>query len=213
MSLKNAFVKLGLVEEDVAPTKAAPGKPTKTSAATTKTAPVFTPEPEPTQEIDPEISEMLQQSLQEKKTAGFDYLKFVSMVDKMKGKVSSEEAQYQTAFSAAEELGVTKNALVKSGGHYLEVLKEDEDDFTENCADFEKKEVKSRETQLSQIETNITETTKQLEQLNEQRDSLTKELEEKRASLESRKSSFQTTVETFKNNIQSNIEKINQYLS
>lgn len=209
MSFKNALTKLGLVEEEVGKT-----------APTTKTAPTKTvksPIVEETQEAsssdaDPEITEMLQKSLQDNKLSGFDYLKFVSVVEKMKGKVASEEGRYQAAFSAAEELGATKTSLLKSCDHYLDVLKEDEGEFNDNCEEYAKKEVKSKETKLAQTEASIDELNKQLEQLTSDRESLKQELEEGKSKLETRKSSFQATLENFKSSIQSNIEKINQYL-
>jgi hypothetical protein len=213
MSLKNAFVKMGLVEEEV---KSTPKTPTKTTTpeTTTKkaaTIPTFTPEPEP--EVDPEISEMLEKSLQESKLSNFDYLKFISMVEKMKGKVSSEEARFQTAFSAAEELGLTKTNLLKSCDHYIDVLTEDENDFNDNCSDFEKKEVKSRETRLNTSAANIELLTKQLAQAQEEHETLQKEVEEQKEKLEARKQSFQTTLESFRSTIKENVDKINQYLS
>jgi chromosome segregation ATPase len=165
------------------------------------------------QSADPAISEMLEKSIQDNKLSGFDYLKFVSMVEKMKGKGGlSEESRFQTAFTAAESMGVSKKKLVESGAHYLDVLKQDEEEFNESCEDFAKKEVKSKEAKLSQTEATIATLTKQLEQLTDDRESLQKEVEEGRANLEARKSSFQATVEQFKSAIQSNIEKINQYL-
>lgn len=213
MSLKNAFVKMGLVEEDVSASKVAPKTATKsTPTAETRRAPV-TDSYKSAPAVDPEISDMLEKSLQDGKLENFDYLKFISMVEKMKGKVSSEEARFQTAFSAAEELGLTKAGLLKSGDHYLDVLTEDEQDFNENCAGFEKKEVKSRENELKTSAANIEELTKQLEQAKDEHETLEKELQEQKDKLDTRKEAFQTTLESFRSTIKENVEKINQYLS
>ena len=212
MDFKKAFTKMGLVEEDVPVT---PKAKTSTPVVETKKSPIVetkTTYRKPEPEVDPEISEMLEKSLQDGKLSNFDYLKFVSMVDKMKGKVSSEEARFQTAFSAAEELGVTKASLLKSGDHYLDVLTEDEQDFNENCSDFEKKEIKSRETKLATSAANIEALTKELAQAQEEHETLESELQDQKAKLESRKESFQTTLESFRSTIKDNVEKINQYL-
>lgn len=209
MSLKKVFTKMGLVEEDVV-VKYQP-QPTKTVVTKTETQPVVET-PSYASKVDPDISEMLQSSLQENKLSGFDYLKFISAVEKMKSTGTPEDARFKMAFSAAESMGVTKISLLKTGDHYLDVLKQDEDDFNENCDQFDKKEVKSRENKLAQTEASITTLTKQLEQLNQDRESLKQELEDEKSKLETRKASFQTTLESFRSSIQANVEKINQYL-
>lgn len=212
MRIKSALTKMGLVEEDVVVTPKAKVTTTVTQqpASSFTPAPSFNPSPAAT--VDPEFADLLNKSIQASKLAFFDYLKFISVVEKAKSTGVAEDARFKMAFSTAQEMDVDKEKLLKSGDHYLQVLSEDESDFTADCATFEKDEVTARQTQLSAIETSITDLSKKLADLQQQHQTIETELAEKTASLESRKASFQATLQSFRSTIETNIKKINQYL-
>lgn len=209
MALKNFLNKMGLVEDEivVAPKKAAQQAPAQQASNFTP-APVYVPSPS----VDPAIQEMLAQSLQENKLSGFDYLKFTSAVEESKSTGVSEDARFKMTFSTAKQLGVDKNNLLKSGAHYLDVLSQDEADFNADCAQYDKKEIQSREAKIAQIESNLTDLSKQLAQAQQDHVTLTQELQSEKERLESRKTAFQVTLQNFRATIESNIQKINQYL-
>lgn len=211
MKFKNVLNKMGLVEDDI-PVKTNGAKMPVSSQPVSTAQPVFTPSYAPTPSIDPAISDMLKQSLESNKLSGFDYMKFTSAVEEMKSTGSSEDARYKMAFFAARQLGVDKANLLKSGEHYLDVLKQDENDFNSDCSEYDKKEVKSRESKLAQIESNLENLGTQLTQLHAERVKVSEELQNEKARLDSRKSSFQATLQNFRSTIETNIQKINQYL-
>ncbi len=211
MSLKNGLIKLGLVEEDVKVTpKAKPAPQQQVSTQAAYTAPSVYDRSAP--QVDPAIQEMLQQSLQTSKLSGFDYLKFMAAVEEMKSTGTPEDARFKMASFTAKQMGVDKGELLKSGNHYLDVLKEDEGDFNASCDDYEKNNITARETKISQLEATMTKLAKQLADAQADHDQLQKELAEQKAILETRKSSFQATLQVFRATIESNIQKINQYL-
>jgi hypothetical protein len=209
MALKSFLNKMGLVEDEIVVTKpAAPAaKPTQ-SYTPSAPQPTYVPTPQ----VDPAISEMLAQSLQENKLSGFDYLKFSSSVEETKTFGVPEDARYKMAFSTAKQLGVDKNNLLKSGQHYLDVLSQDENDFNADCDQYDKKEIQSRKSKITEISNTIGDLTTKLAQLQQEQTTLAQELQDETARLESRKNAFQVTLQTFRATIQSNIEKINQYL-
>jgi hypothetical protein len=217
MPLKSFLTKVGLVEEEIQvkprPVQQAAPQPTQSFPVERQT-PSYAPTPSyvPAPTIDPAISDMLAQSLQENKLSGFDYLKFTSAVEESKAMGVAEDARFKMTFSTAKQLGVDKPGLVKSGEHYLAVLTQDESDFNTDCANYDKKEIQSRAAKISQIESTITDLTKQLAQLQQDHGTLTQELQDETSRLESRKNAFQVTLQTFRANIQSNLDKINQYL-
>ena len=204
MSLKKALTKMGLVEDTVSIPKAEPTIATKTTVPTMV--------PTTTVEIDIAISKTLQQSLQDNKLSGFDYLKFIAATDEMKTYGTPEDARYRMAFLAAKQVGVDKDSLVKSGQHYIDVLKQDETDFNAECIQFEKKEVQAKDTKIAELEAKLTSLNEQLTQANLDHTNLTDEVRGKRASLASRQAAFKGTLETFVGNIEANIAKINKYL-
>ena len=208
MSLKNTLTKLGLIEETIqAKPKTLPAQQPQPIGAVSAAVPVQT-----TPVVDPTILSMLQQSLQENKLSGFDYLKFVSAVDEMKAAGGTEDVRFKMAFFAAKQLGVDKDALVKSAQHYVDVLRQDESDFNADCSQFEKKEIQAREAKIAELEAKLSDLNRQLAQAQQDHIGLANELQDKRASLEVRKSSFQTTLNSLKSVIEANIQKINQYL-
>lgn len=218
MDFKKALNKMGLVEDEV-PVKKTAAQPAPAVAP----AQTFTPTPSgnisfsppsytPPPTIDPTITEMLAQSLQDNKLAGFDYLKFISAVEESKATGVPEDARFKMTFSTAKQLGVDKTNLLNSGKHYLDVLTQDETDFNADCAQYDKKEVQSRTNKISQLEDTITQLSKQLAQAQQDHVTLAQELQDETARLESRKSAFQVTLQNFRATIESNIQKINQYL-
>lgn len=203
MSFKKAFTKLGLLEEDAVPVAK---KPQPTAQVAT---PVATPAPV----VDDAIAKALEQSLQDNKLSGFDYLKFVAATEEMKVYNTPEETRYKMAFSTAKQLGLDVDALLKSGEHYLSVLKQDEAEFKSECAQHEKKEITAKETKLAELEAKITSLTEQANKAKEDHTALTEEVQEKKASLESRRTAFDTTLQSFVDSIEANIAKITKYLS
>lgn len=205
MSFKKAFTKLGLLEEEAVPV----AKRAQPTQATQMTAPTATMEPA----VDEETAKALEQYLQDNKLAGFDYLKFVAAVDEMKAYNTPEETRFKMAFSTAKQLGLDKDSLMKSGQHYLDVLAQYEKDFKAESAQFEKKEVIAKQTQLTDLEAKITSLTEQLMQTKANHAALTEEVQNKKDTLASGQLTFQTTLQSFVDAIDANLAKITKYLS
>lgn len=209
---------MGLVEDEVPAAK--PKSPTQgpvqanspSFTAEVRMNPTYTSPHASMPTVDPVISEMLKQSLEENKLAGFDFMKFTSAVEEMKSTGATEDSRYKMAFFTAKQLGVDKASLLKSGSHYLDVLAGNENDFNSDCSQYEKSEISARQAKLSKIESTVADLSKQLAQLQQDHTSLTQEVATQQTNLESRKSSFQVTLQSFRATIESNIQKINQYL-
>lgn len=217
MALKSFLAKAGLIEEDVPVSKPKQAtQPTPTvqaqSPAPSYQPSSFTATSFSAPAVDPSIQEMLNQSLQDNKLSGFDYLKFISAVDEARATGVPEDARFKMTFLTAKQLGVDKASLLKSGAHYVDVLAQDENDFNADCDQYEKNEIQAREAKISSIETTITELNRQLTQLNQDHMTLSQELQQEKIKLESRKVSFRVTLESLRNSIKSNLDKINQYL-
>lgn len=213
MSLNKFLNKMGLTEDELPAAKpktatAQVQSPQTTFQAQVAPAPVYTP----AAAVDPAISEMLKQSLEENKLAGFDFMKFTAAVEEMKSTGATEDSRYKMAAMTAKQMGVDKASLLKSGSHYLDVLTSNENDFNNDCSQYEKKEISSRESKISQTEATIDSLSKQLAQAQQDHQSLTQELSDQKSNLDSRKSSFQVTLQSFRATIEQNINKINQYL-
>jgi hypothetical protein len=209
MSLKEALTKVGFLEEEIPVAK--PKAPANLVQAPLK---VDTTPPPASGSVDPTFQAMLLQSFQKHKQTGFDYLKFISAVGKMKAKGSSaEDSCFQMAFMAASELGVDKSKLIESGQYYLDVLKGDEADFNTDLSSTNKTEVEARQQRVTQIEGKLTDLSKQLAALQQEHDTLVKEIHDTTTKLSGRQDAFQVTVASIRSEIETNIKKINQYLT
>ena len=191
--MKKFLNKIGLLEDDALPV------PAKAKAAPL----ALVPKSQPT--VDPEFQKAIAQSLQDNKLSGFDYLKFSLSVEETEGFGASEETRFKMTFSTAKQFGVNKANLLKSSQHYLDILTQNEADFESDCDSYEKKEIKSRETKLSQTETTMASLEKQLTQLREDQATLTQELQDENDQLETRKSAFQLTLASFRDSIVANV--------
>jgi predicted RNase H-like nuclease (RuvC/YqgF family) len=203
---KGLLSKLGLVEEDVqvAPKKATAAAPTP--------QPTYSSSYEPTPAADPAIADMLSKSLKDSQLSGFDYMKFVSAVEAMKSTGTSEDARFKMAYFTAQQMGVDKQDLLKSGSHYLDVLKEDETDFEADCSNFEKAEIDARQDQIQKIEEQINDLANKLAHAQQDHERLQQESKDAKTQLDARRGSFAATVKTIRSVIESNIAKINQYI-
>lgn len=170
--------------------------------------------------VDPEVRDALLQSLDENKLAGYDYLKFIAALEEMKSCGGNEESRFKMAYIAAKQLGVDKNQLLKTADHYKQVLQQDSQDFNNDLAQKQTETVGAHEDRIKQIDAAVAERNDQIAKLNaeitqlqQEKGSLSGQVMENRAKLEVRKRSFEVTLAALTSEIDSNTQKINQYIS
>lgn len=192
MGFKNALGKLGLIEEAV----------------------VVPPIVEQHQAslVDSEIAKTLSQSLQDSKLSGFDYLKYIAATDEMKKDGGTEAQSFKMAFTAAKQVGVDKDSLIKSAQHYLDVLKLDVTAFDTDFVQPETKAIQAKETRAANLAERYATLNEQLTQINLERAQLAGEVQKKKDALTAQQAAFEATLKTFTDDIEGNIVKINKYL-
>lgn len=165
--------------------------------------------------------DILFKALEGKNVQGFDYLEFMQSISNIKKQnlTDDEIKLFQTGFSLAQTMNVSKNALVESGKHYLSVLEEEKSNFYSSLTNNAKAKLDEKNREISDLQKSLEEDKARLETLrntimkNEQRkNSLSEELAQAEQKVNSVKSAFNTAFLSLSEKIKTDISKIEKYL-
>ncbi len=150
---------------------------------------------------------------------GFDYLEFKQSLQSLSKMEMDEATQFKSAFAMAQTMGADAQALKKTANHYLKVLADEEHKFEEALANQREKQILGKEQNFKTLSKKIAEKNAQIQKMNEEilnakkkMSALEEELAQTKIKVESTKSDFQVTYQTLVDQIQSDIQKMNQYL-
>ncbi len=154
------------------------------------------------------IMTQLLQVLHDNNQTGFDYIEYKNAVKSLKSMNLDEKTRFQSAFTTAKTLGVTKIKLLNSIGFYQKILLKEEEKFTNS--------LKNNTTDLSlsqkkEITNSILIKKKQIKQLTSE----IKELEKKIYGVNKNghsSSDFEITFNRLIQEMRADIKKINKYL-
>lgn len=165
--------------------------------------------------------DILFKALEGKNVQGFDYLEFMQSISNIKKQnlTDDEIKLFQTGFSLAQTMNISKNALVESGKHYLSVLEEEKSNFYSSLTNNAKAKLDEKNREITDLQKSLEEDKARLESLrnsimkNEQRkNSLTEELAQAEQKVNSVKSAFNTAFLSLSEKIKTDISKIEKYL-
>ena len=128
-------------------------------------------------------------------TPGYDYLEYRQAVQKMVTKIPDECSRYNLVFDSVANLGVTHDTLIDSAQYYLDVLKKEEEQFSQaqtTRADIEMKRIFASGKPLQNT---------------------IEELVTWRTTLTSQRQGFDAALAVLRSQIQSDMNKIDQYLA
>lgn len=165
--------------------------------------------------VDLEMKNMLQKKLEEGKLDGFDYIKFKGSTDQMKSAIPDESTRFRAAFAAAQSMGMSKEELIKTAKHYLDVLKVEEDEFSLTIKDRQSTKVSTLENQIVSIDRTIQEKSESIKKLTDEinavqqeKIALTAQASQERLKIETVKSKFDSALNNLRQEISADIEKI-----
>lgn len=199
--------------------KATAPKTSSPSSTTTPSAKVKSTDAESGQ-VTAKFMEILLAAMDKKNLDGFDYLEYKQSLKSLKSMPMDEATRYKSAFAMAKTMGATPDLLIKTAGHYINVLKEEEKKFGQALVAQRAKQVGGRETQIKNIEAGIQKKAEHIKKL-------TAEIEQDQKKLTTMKNEISGAVlkvETTKNNfvasfnslvaiIQKDIDNMKQYLN
>ena len=120
---------------------------------------------------DPKFVDVLLKALEAANKEGFDYLEYKTSLQSLQKMDMDERTRFQSAFVMAKTLGLTKEKLVSSTEHYVNVLKNEEKKFKDALVNQKAKQVEGREAQLKSLEQSLAEKIAMIEKLKAEIDS------------------------------------------
>ena len=226
-NLKSYFI----VEEEGKPPRAESTLPDKRSetqqtAATTNPAPGLHlgPLPQMTQpttdgKVADKFVEVLLQAMERANLPGFDYLEYKKALQNLEKMNFDEGMRFQTAYAAAQSMGVTPQQLTESAQHYLTALQQEQQKFTAAVGKQQSDQVGSKEGELQRLDqvlqeqqTKIEALKQGMEKTQERQQQMKQEIEENRSKIAATAADFAKTYDTIAGSIAADIEKMQRYL-
>jgi hypothetical protein len=163
--------------------------------------------------------EVLLQAMERANLPGFDYLEYKKSLQNLEKMNFDEATRFQTAFAAAQSMGVTPAQLVESAAHYLQALKTEEDKFSAALKKQQTEQVSGPEQQLQQYEQKIARQEAEIkklqaaiEQTRKQQTELRRDIEQSRRKIHGTAADFEKTYRTIAGSIEADVEKMRRYL-
>lgn len=202
--------KIGLVKEDELIKPPAPPVQQPVVQTTYQTFGQVNP---PTVSSKTDYNKHLDDVLDKNNQPGFDFLEFNKMLIGLDTKPLVESQKYETAFSAAQSMGVTATDLVSSGQRYLTVLATEETDFNSEMQNATATKVDAKKTEIDRLTQRNTELSQEIEANNKKSQELNMALLESDNSLRGEKQAFEYALNNKRVLINDRLAKIQQYLN
>ncbi|CAH0998669.1 hypothetical protein LEM8419_00014 [Neolewinella maritima] len=207
---KGAGTKTKLPDKQPKSTTSAPAAPP--AASSSAAAPV-------TGRVSGKFEDALLQAMERANLPGFDYLEYKKSLQNLQKMNFDEAMRFQTAYAAAQSMGVTPQQLTESAAHYLQALKTEQDKFTAAVQKQQDDQVGSKQNELKRLDALVSEQEAKIAALQEQiaktrtrQQQLQQTIGESRQKIQATAADFRKTYDTITGSITADIEKMRQYL-
>jgi uncharacterized coiled-coil protein SlyX len=220
--------------EDEKPKKGKPGKspaasktpPAAASAPRTSPAPAAAAQssaPAPSGPVTGGISDrfvkVLMAAMEGANLPGFDYLEYKKTLQNLKKMNFTDSVRYQTAYTAAQSMGVTPAQLADSAQHYLNVLGKEKAKFSQALKGQRSQQVSDKEQQLKQLEGSIAQQEAKIKELQEQikktktnQNKLQSDISKSNSKLAQTQADFEATYEVLTQGIEKDVVQMKEFL-
>lgn len=225
----NIFEKMGLIEKSdksendktsKKPVEKTPVQKSTPQSTSSLQTPSLSSSPIPAVIVDGEkYAEFLKKVFNERNFPGPDYQEFITGLNSLSGLQIDEKTKFITCFAPLQAQGVTKDLLIETANKYIGIFKEQLAGFKADYEQTFNEEVGGKSKEIETLNAEIAEYDKQVNALFELKNRslekiarLTAEVQANQQSLQSKDAAFTAQVNHFVNEINSNINKIQQYL-
>ncbi len=139
---------------------------------------------------DQKFTDLLLKAIESNNMEGFDYLEYKNSLKSIEQVIPDESMRYKSAFEMAKTMGLTKEKLIQSATHYINVLVSEDKKFRDAVENQKTKQIQGRTDQIQALEKSISEKQQLIEKM-------TKEIE-----------ASKTQLDTFRNEINDAVVKI-----
>lgn len=115
---------------------------------------------------DAKFIDLLLRSIESNNMDGFDYLEYKNSLKSIESVIPDEVMRYKSAFEMAKTMGLSKEKLIQSASHYLNILISEDKKFKDALENQKAKQIQGRADQLAAIEKSVVEKQQMIEKLN-----------------------------------------------
>ena len=149
--------------------------------------------------------------LEQANVPGIDYYEFIQAKNNMPFPV--EEQKYKVAFQAQSAAGLTKDILLKTGQHYIEIIENELKEFLAGFDETFKQQVESKQAIIDQKKQQMLDLSNQINALNQEITSMKDEVSESTGTLTGKKNAFVQVATETKDTISLELSNIDKYIS
>src|SRR5690606_21228994 len=106
-------------------------------------------------QIQDKLLDVLFGALEESNLEGFDYMEFKDFLKSLANVPMDDATRFKSAFATAQTMGATKEVILKSANHYLEVLAREEAKFQEALTARRETDLTGKQDQIKGLEEEI----------------------------------------------------------
>lgn len=172
------------------------------------TAPSTGPAVKPSKVADQQLTAKLREAIEANNLEGFDYLEFKNTLNSIIHVIEDEATRYKTAFEMAKTMGASKDTLLDSINHYVDILKNEAFKFDQALENQKQKQITSREEDIHQLQKSVKDKEELIQKLTSEISDTRKKMDEKRSELQQAVDKIENTHAQFTNSI----ESLNQQL-
>jgi septal ring factor EnvC (AmiA/AmiB activator) len=165
------------------------------------------------------FTQILFSALEKNNQEGFDYIEYKRSLQTLEQMPMDEKTRYFSAFAAAQSMGISQQKLVDSASFYLTILKNEENKFQEATKSQREKQIGGKEKAIQSLAADIKAKGEQIARLTEEIQANQKEMEamkneisESIVKIETTMNDFTASYSNLANQIQTDIQKINEYV-
>ena len=162
---------------------------------------------------------VLMQAMEAVNLPGFDYLEYKKSLQNLKKMNFSEEVRYQTAFTAAQSMGVTRRDLLQSADHYLGTLDKEQAKFELALNSQKTRKVADKQQRLKQLDQSVAEQEAKIKDLRQkisetrqEQQKLNDSIQGSMRKLSKTEADFATTFGVIAESIRTDVANVKKYL-
>ncbi len=166
------------------------------------------------------FTSILLKALNKNNLDGSDYLEFKDSLHSLKGVIDDEPTRYKSSYAVLSNNGVTKEKLIETSQHYIDVLKAEKQNFEATFRDQQAKQVKAREDKLVRLTSGLEKKKSQLQKLiadiektEEDLKVAKKEINQVAGKVQLTKDQFMASYQMIMNQIKEDVSKIKKYIT
>lgn len=170
-------------------------------------------------QVQDKFLEVLFEALEAKNQDGFDYMEFKEFLRSLANVPMDDSTRYKSAYATAQTMGATKEKIISSARHYLEILGQEKAKFQDALSGQKTRNLTGKQDEIKQLEKTIKQNQSEIEKLTkenethrEQIGSLEQEINSASEKLAQTASDFEATYRALLGQIELDVSNIESHL-